>query len=184
MDYYIDIQVLPDLDISAPALMNNLFAKFHRSSAHSFPGQIAVSFPNYSRSLGDVLRLHGSFSSLNQFMALPWLKGLRDYTLVGEVGVVPDDIKGYRNVYRVQKKSVDNRRKRSVKKGWLSEEEAIHRIPDKAQPKLTLPYLQIKSLSSQQCMRIYVALGDIVPDPAIGTLNSYGLSKTATVPWF
>ena len=46
MDYYLDIQVQPDLEISAPALMNNLFAKFHRNMAQAMLGEIAVSFPN------------------------------------------------------------------------------------------------------------------------------------------
>lgn len=184
MDHYLDIQVLPDLDISAPALMNNLFAKFHRSMAQALPGEVAVSFPKYHRSLGDVLRLHGTEESLNQLMALPWLKGLRDYTQVSELREVPADIKGYRSVYRVQKKSVNNRRKRSVAKGWLSEEEAIHRIPDEAQQTLKLPFLQFKSLSSQQNMRVYVALGELLSEPTKGPVNSYGLSRTATVPWF
>ncbi|KOO04495.1 type I-F CRISPR-associated endoribonuclease Cas6/Csy4 [Vibrio nereis] len=184
MDYYLDIQVLPDLDISAPALMNNLFAKFHRSMTQTLPGDIAVSFPKYHRSLGDVLRLHGTEQNLSQLMALQWLKGLRDYTDVSDIRSVPTDVKGYRNVYRVQKKSVHNRRKRSIAKGWLSEEEAIHRIPDEAQKMLKLPFLQLKSLSSQQNMRVYVALGELLSEPTTGPINSYGLSKTATVPWF
>ena len=184
MDYYLDIQVQPDLEISAPALMNNLFAKFHRNMAQAMLGEIAVSFPKYNRTLGDVLRLHGREAILNQLMTRPWLKGLRDYTKVSAVCKVPADIKGYRSVYRVQKKSVNNRRKRSVAKGWLSEEEALHRIPDDTQQVLKLPFLQFKSLSSHQNIRVYVALGELLSEQRIGYINSYGLSRTATVPWF
>ncbi|WP_087018368.1 type I-F CRISPR-associated endoribonuclease Cas6/Csy4 [Thaumasiovibrio subtropicus] len=184
MDYYLDIHVNPDPEISAAALMNNLFAKFHRAVSQHLPGEIAVSFPKYQRSLGDVLRLHGSENGLNQFMALPWLKGLGDYTELSPTTAVPTEVKGYRNVYRVQKKSVHNRRKRSIAKGWLTEEEALHRIPDSAEATLKLPFLQFKSLSSQQMMRVYIGLGELQPHPAQGTLNSYGLSKTQTVPWF
>ncbi|PSU36289.1 type I-F CRISPR-associated endoribonuclease Cas6/Csy4 [Photobacterium lutimaris] len=184
MNYYLDIQLQPDLEISAPALMNNLFAIFHRSTAQALPGKIAVSFPRYHRSLGDLLRLHGTDVNLNQLMALPWLKGLRDYIKVSAVQKVPADIKGYRSIYRVQKKSVNNRRKRSITKGWLTEEEALHCIPDEGQQELKLPFLQFKSLSSRQNMRVYVALGELLSEPKTGPINSYGLSRVTTVPWF
>lgn len=131
MDFYLDIHLEPDLEISAPALLNNLFAKFHRAMAQRCNGEIGVSFPAYHRyGLGDILRLHGSESALNTLMATLWLKGLRDYTSVKDIRAVPHKIKGYQTVYRVQQKSVDNKRKRSVRKGWLTEEEALQQISE------------------------------------------------------
>lgn len=184
MDYYLDIQVEPDLEISTPALLNNLFAKFHRVLAKSCKGQVAVSFPRYGRVLGDVLRIHGPESAIQLLMAQPWLKGLRDYTKVGDILPVPSDIIGFRTVSRVQRKSPQNLRKRSIAKGWLTEEEARHKIPDTKQLKLDLPFLQLQSLSNKNVLRIYVKHGDITQKAVIGEYSSYGFSAQATVPWF
>ncbi|MCW8332093.1 type I-F CRISPR-associated endoribonuclease Cas6/Csy4 [Photobacterium sp. SDRW27] len=184
MDHYLDIRVEPDLEITAPALMNNLFAKFHRTMAQVCHGRVAVSFPYHARTLGDVLRLHGRRDALELLMAQPWLKGLRDYTRVGEILPVPREIEGYRCVSRVQKKSPRNLRRRSVAKGWLTEEEALQQIPDSRHPQLTLPYLQLQSLSSKNVMRIYIRHGEISQLTAEGEYSSYGLSRQATIPWF
>ena len=184
MDHYLDIRVEPDPEITAPALMNNLFAKFHRTMAQVCHGRVAVSFPRHARTLGDVLRLHGNRHALELLMAQPWLKGLRDYTKIGNILPVPEKVKGYRTVSRVQKKSPHNLRKRSVAKGWLTEEEARQQIPDSRQPQLSLPYLQLQSLSSKSVMRIYVRHGEITSQAAEGKFSSYGLSRQATIPWF
>ncbi|UAB71341.1 type I-F CRISPR-associated endoribonuclease Cas6/Csy4 [Vibrio sp. SCSIO 43132] len=184
MDHYLDIQVEPDIELSAPALLNNLFAKFHRTVAQTCKGQIAVSFPKQQKTLGNTLRLHGSYHHLSILMEQPWLKGLRDYTQVGSISPVPESILGYRTVSRVQKKSPQNMRKRSIKKGWLSAGEAIHRIPDTAQSLLALPYLQLRSLSNKNVMRIYIKLGEVSQTQTAGEFSSYGLSRTATIPWF
>ena len=45
MLYYIDIQVLPDLETSAAVLMNNLFSKLHRQIATVGNGAVGISFP-------------------------------------------------------------------------------------------------------------------------------------------
>lgn len=184
MDHYLDIQVEPDLEITAPALLNNLFAKFHRAMSQYCAGKIAVSFPLYKASLGDTLRLHGSQPNLEQLMMQPWLKGLRDYTNVSAIMPVPKDIIGYRTVHRVQKKSPHNLRKRAVAKGRMTEQEALTKIPDSLQERLTLPFLQIQSLSSQQVMRIYVSHGEIQSEAVTGVFSSYGMSRTSTIPWF
>lgn len=184
MDYYLDIQIEPDLEITAPALLNNLFAKFHRVMAQTCKGQVAVSFPKYDRVLGDVLRLHGSKPAIELLMEQPWLKGLRDYIQVGDVLPVPSDLIGYRTVSRVQKKSSQNLRKRSIAKGWLTEEEARHKIPDTKQSPLDLPYLQLQSLSNKNVLRIYVKHGVITQQAVSGEYSSYGFSSQATIPWF
>ena len=184
MDHYLEIQVLPDLDISAPALMNNLFAKFHRVVAQRGCGEVGVSFPNYDKTLGNLLRLHGTQSSLSHLMSETWLKGLRDYTKVSEVLAVPSEIKGFRCIGRIQQKSPQNMRKRSINKGWKTNEEALEILPDSKQKLLDLPYLQIQSLSSKQQMRIYIKQGKLQKTASAGTFSSYGLSRITSVPYF
>ncbi len=184
MDYYLDITLLPDPEFEKQVLLNALFSKFHRGMSQTVPGEIGVSFPDFDKRLGVRLRLHGSAESLDKLMAAGWMKGLGDYTRVSDIQVVPADCQ-YRTVRRVQAKSAWNKRKRSIAKGWLSEEEAEAKIPDDQQKSLKhLPFLQIKSLSNGNVMRIYVEHGELQGTPQEGTRNSYGLSSTATIPWF
>ncbi|MEZ8147728.1 type I-F CRISPR-associated endoribonuclease Cas6/Csy4 [Enterovibrio norvegicus] len=184
MDSYIDIVVLPDAEITSPALMNNLFAKLHRALVELASGDVAVSFPKYGKMLGNILRLHGTRDALDRLMVQPWLKGLRDYTSVSDISPVPDNVQGYRSTFRVQQKSPQNIRKRAISKGWLSEEEALHKIPDSKQKRLSLPFIQIKSQSTNQEVRLFVERGELLDKPETGHFSSYGFSRTATTPWF
>ena len=85
-------------------------------------------------------------------------------------------------VRRVQAKSAHNKRRRSVAKGWLSEEEAQVRIPDAQQKAMSLPYAEMHSLSTQSRMRLYIEHGPLLDKPVAGMFNAYGLSTTATIP--
>lgn len=183
MDYYLDITVLPDPEFKETVLLNALFAKLHRALGQLGEGKIGVSFPRFGKTLGDQLRLHGTAASLDRLMACNWTQGLKDYTAWSELSPVPADVQ-YRTVRRIQKKSAHNKRKRSIHKGWLTEEEAKLRIPDAQQQTLKLPYTQIKSLSNGNSMRVYIEHGKIQPQAVPGEFSSYGLSPTATIPWF
>ncbi len=183
MEYYLDIHLLPDPEFSEQELLNALFAKFHRAMNNVAQGQVAVSFPKVAKRLGGTLRLHGSKSALDVLMTENWLQGMKDYCQCSGITAVPATCQ-YRTVKRVQAKSAYNKRKRSVTKGWLTAEEAEKQIPDSQQRKLNLPYLEVKSLSNGNRMRVYVEHGSLQTQPQQGILNSYGLSSDVTVPWF
>lgn len=184
MDYYIDIEVLPDPEFLETTLMNALFAKLHRALVQVSYGEIGVSFPDVAKNLGSVLRVHGTEAALSRLSELNWLQGLRDYTAVSAPQKVSATAQ-HRVVRRVQAKSnVARLRRRSVKKGWLTEEEAIAKIPLTNEKTLRLPYLQLKSGSTQQAFRLFVEHGPLLDRPIVGEFSAYGLSNTATVPWF
>ncbi len=183
MDYYIDIKVLPDPEFKETVLLNALFSKLHRALGQVAEGRVGVSFPDATKLLGNKIRLHGTQTDLTKLMGVNWLQGLRDYAHQSEVKKIPDKV-SYKIVRRVQAKSAHNKRKRSVAKGWLSEAEAIQLIPDTQQKMLRLPFLQIKSLSNGNLMRIYVEHSKELDGAVVGTFTSYGFSSTATVPWF
>ncbi len=42
----------------------------------------------------------------------------------------------------------------------------------------------MKSLSSQQQFKLFIRHGDLLTEPVKGEFSSYGLSATATIPWF
>lgn len=184
MDHYLEIRVLPDPEFNAGMLLAALFAKLHRALGARGKGDIGVSFPHYGTTLGDCLRLHGSASALNELEATSWRKGLSDYCQCGAVMPVPD-VKAWRTVNRIQVKSSPQRLlRRSVRKGWLTEEEALARLQTLPEARTSLPYLHIKSLSTVQPFRLFVSHGELLNAPVNGTFSSYGLSAVATIPWF
>jgi CRISPR-associated endonuclease Csy4 len=184
MGHYIDIKILPDTEFSPSLLMNALFAKFHRVLAEAGHGEIGVSFPQAQKTLGDSLRLHGSQDDLERITAIGWLKGLTDYTQVTAITAVPDNCR-YRVVKRVQaKSSVERMYRRSVKKGWLTAEEAETRMNASKEQQLKLPFVQLKSHSSGQTFRLFIQQGKFLDTPMKGEFSAYGLSDAATVPWF
>ena len=183
MDHYVDIQVLPDPEFLETTLMNELFSKLHRALGKHGQGKIGVSFPDHGKTLGARIRLHGGKKALEEFMQTQWITGMTDYCRVSDVRPVPPQT-SFCTVKRVQAKSVYNKRKRSVAKGWLDESEAQKCIPDSQQRTLDLPYAQLRSLSNGNMMRVYIEHGEPVQQSVAGSFSAYGLSSTATVPWF
>lgn len=184
MEHYIDIKVLPDTEFSPSLLMNAFFAKFHRALVEGGHGEVGVSFPQAQKTLGDTVRLHGSLDALQRLMAISWLKGLTDYTCVTAITAVPDNCQ-YRIVKRVQaKSSVERMYRRSVKKGWLTAEEAETRMNAGKEQQLKLPFVQLKSQSSGQSFRLFIQQGKLLDTPVKGDFSAYALSDAATVPWF
>lgn len=187
MDSYIELQLLPDPEFPANMLMNALFAKLHRGLVSSGEGRIGVSFPDVAQKgigLGVRLRLHGTAPDLECLMAANWLQGMRDHLSCSPVNLVPANA-AYRIVRRVQAKSSPEReRRRLIARKGISAEAAVQAIPDSAAEMLRLPYLLLTSQSTEQQFRLFVEHLPVQKDAVWGTFSAYGLSSTATVPWF
>lgn len=184
MDSYLEIQVLPDPEFGQDMLMAALMAKLHRALGARGKGDIGVSFPAHSVKPGDRLRLHGAAEALRELESMAWRKGLKDYCTATGIAAVPGQVQ-WRTVSRAQVKSSPRRLlRRSVRKGWITGEEAENRLVAIRPQTLSLPYLQMKSLSSQHYFRLFICHGKLVDTPVSGIFSSYGLSATATIPWF
>ncbi|MBJ3814240.1 type I-F CRISPR-associated endoribonuclease Cas6/Csy4 [Shimwellia pseudoproteus] len=184
MDSYQDIRVLPDPEFTEAQLLAALFAKLHRALGTRGKGDIGVSFPEYDKTPGGVLRLHGERGALEALEATRWRGGLNDYSAGSAIQAVPVDAV-WRTVSRVQVKSSAGRLlRRSVRKGWLTEEEACQRLLSARDSVSRLPFIQMRSLSSGQSFRLFISLGAVAAAPVSGTFTSYGLSAVATIPWF
>jgi CRISPR-associated endonuclease Csy4 len=185
MDSYLDLTLRADPEFPQSQLLNALYAKLHRGLVSTHSNAIAMVFPKTSaKSLGSCLRLFGTKAVLEAFMAQPWLTGMRDHLLITDVLAIPADAK-HRRVQRVQAKSNPERlRRRHMKRHGLSAEAARAKIPDTVAQSLNEPFLQLSSASTGQRFRLFLRLGPIVAHPETGVFNTYGLSQTATVPWF
>ena len=191
MSHFMDIQVLPDPELPAHVLLSALYAKLHRALVldDDNAGGIAVCFPGYSPrpgavGLGSILRLLGSERALQALASSGWLGSLRDQVSITAVEAVPTGAT-YRGLRRLQAKSNPERlRRRLIKRHGIDEIEAARRIPDSAAEMLKLPFLQLRSSSTGQGFRLFLQLGPVQTSAASGTFNTYGLSASATIPWF
>ena len=191
LSHYIDLHLRPDPEATPTHLLAALYTRLHRALAAAQtapvgPG-IAVGFPGYDGSchtLGDCLRLYGSEAALQPWAAGTWLGSLRDHVRATAPLPVPAHT-AHRMLRRIQVKSSPERlRRRLMKRHQLSEEQAHQRIPDSVGRMTDLPYVQLASTSTAQQFKLFLALGPALAQPQAGNFNTYGLSATATVPWF
>ncbi|MFC3022820.1 type I-F CRISPR-associated endoribonuclease Cas6/Csy4 [Vibrio zhugei] len=185
MDYFFEIKVMADPEFSAPVLMNALFSKLHRALVSVSQGDIAVSFPLLNaRNLGQILRIHGSLAALTKLEALSWRKGLSDYTQASDIQPIPATDQ-HCLVSRVHaKNNIDNLRRRAMKRHSISYQEACQQLPEDKTKRLDLPFVQIKSQSTGETFRLFIQQTRCPASQADQAFSKYGLSNTASVPWF
>lgn len=187
MDHYLDIRLRPDPEAAPATVMDVLFGKLHLALAGRPTGNIGVSFPGAvpdRAGLGGVLRLHGTAAVLGELMGTRWLAGLLDHVEAGPIAVVPAGA-AHRVVRRVQTKSNAERiRRRQMRRHGYDAAQARERVPDTVERSLTLPYLNLRSASTAQVFRLFIEQGPVQTTPMTGGFSAYGLSSSATVPWF
>ncbi len=188
--HYIDITLLPDPEFSHAHLLGALVAKLHRALVQGQTADIGVSYPKHigqpltKRTLGAVLRLHGTLEALQRLMGQDWLKGMRDHTQVGELLPVPANAQ-HRTVRRRQfKTNVDRLRRRRMQRKGETAEQAAAAIPDTVERRPDLPFVQLRSSSTGQPFCLYVEHGPLLAQGVPGAFNAYGIGNDATVPWF
>ena len=196
LGYYIELRLRPDPEVAPTHLLAALYTRVHRALAAQGSTNIAVTFPDYSaerHALGERLRLHGSEADLQPWATGQWMGSMRDHISAAPLAPVPAGAR-HRTLRRVQVKSSPERLRRrlmkhlQVKDVQLSEEQACAqaraRIPDGAARTTNLPYVQLASTSTAQQFKLFLALGEEQNNVQTGEFNAYGLSTTATVPWF
>ena len=205
MDAYLDIKLLPDPEFPATVLLNALYAKLHRALAKSKRRDIAVSFPGYrenpkpnptskastkpTANLGTRLRLHGTSTALRELMALEWLQGMHDHLTLSDIAPIPAQVQ-HIAIRRKQAESDGERVRRRLIRRYaqrhnVSEAEAATHVPvAKPAEFLNLPFLMLKSQSTGQQFRLFINITPAQAEASTGDFNAYGLSQTATVPWF
>ena len=185
MTHYQDIYLIPDEMTNASVLMNMLFSRLHVALVQLRKSDIGVSFPEADKTLGTCLRLHGQLPALLELDALAWPGPLASHIYKKNVLPVPERVQGYRTVRRRQFKSSPERlRKRFAQRHNLSLEEASQRIPDNVAQMTNLPFVQMKSASTGQRFRLFVEHGILKDQATSGVFSMYGMSATATIPWF
>ena len=183
MTHYFDIRLLPDTEIPSTVLMNAIYTKLHKVLFDLTSSNIGVSFPKYKKTLGNGLRIHGEKSVLNDLQGLDWIGGMKGYCQIGDIVPVPTNAK-HRTVSRIQTTMSQSKLNRLLKRGSITEDEAKSYKTKMLTRGLDNPYLELQSGSNGQRHRRYIEFGPLLDNPVEGNFDQFGLSKTATIPWF
>jgi CRISPR-associated endonuclease Csy4 len=183
MDYFIDIQVKPDANIRENVLLNRVFTQFHKALHALNSNSIGVSFPNYKVKLGNVLRIHATKEMLETLYASNWLDDLSGHYKSASIRPVPEEVQ-YRTVSRKQANMTQAKLRRLIKRGSIRESEIQSYKAQMFKRGLDNPYLELESASNGHKHRRFLEFGQLLDKPQTGTFDCFGLSRTATIPWF
>lgn len=183
MESYLDIKIVPDAEVPIYFIRNKIYTKLHKALSTLNTTDIGVSFPSYKVKLGSIIRIHATQNRLTELQALNWLGGLSGYCDVSEVQLVPDDV-SYRTVSRKQSNMTAAKLRRLIKRGTINAEEANQYKAKMFTKGLDNPYLELESSSNGNKHRRYLEFGEVLEKSVNGEFDQFGLSKTATIPWF
>lgn len=189
---YIEITLLPALEISQPFLLSKLFTAIHMKLVEMKDEKgnvdIGLSFPEYSdanKTLGTKLRLFAQTREvLERFDVKTTLKIYSEYAHFTSIREVPDKVSSYVQFKRIQPPATrDQLAKRKAKRMNLTYDEAAETFPTYAPDRITLPYVVIKSKSTNEGFSLFVKKEQtLTKEPFI--FNTYGLSKGGSLPDF
>lgn len=183
MDHFIDIQIKPDAEMRENLLLNKVYTKLHKRLCELKSTDIGISFPQFNVILGKVIRIHSSEQKLTELQAAQWLDGLAGYCMINPVQNIPDDVQ-HRVISRIQSNMTESKLRRLIKRGSISANEVKAYKAKMFQKGLDNPYLDLESASNGHIHRRYLQFGELLTEPVSGVFDQFGLSKTATVPWF
>jgi len=199
MKHYLDITLLPDAEANLGFLWQKIYGQLHIALADvknaDGNSDIAVSFPEYGSKafpLGNKLRLLATTQEKLQKLDVPkWLNRLSDYCHWTSIKEVPE-VNQYACFSRKQfKTNIERRARRRILKTKEPLEVAIADLKKKgfSDQESQLPFITLESSAKiendnrKHKFRLFIERS-ILEKPEIGDINCYGLSKTATVPWF
>ncbi|NOQ13423.1 MAG: type I-F CRISPR-associated endoribonuclease Cas6/Csy4 [Methyloprofundus sp.] len=183
MNHYIDILIKPDEEMRENLLLNKVYAKFHKALFILQANDLAVSFPQYKIILGKKLRIHGTESKLAELQASEWLGGLSGYCDVSAIQAVPDEVL-YRTISRKQPNMSVAKLRRLQGRDSIKQAEIKGYQAKMFEQGLDNPYLELESTSNGHKHRRYLVFGKLSKESSAGKFDFFGLSKTASIPWF
>ena len=198
MNFYQEITLIPDAEISPYFLWSKVYTQLHIALAHvknqhGVDG-IGISFPNYKyeekdgktfATLGNKLRIFANTGDELDKLALPvWLDRLIDYVHLTSIKEVGDKATGHVIVRRYRYKDFDKKVSEFAKFKGISDQEALaHCLAHKRAIK-HYPFITLKSQTTQNDYKLSI-WQEVAKDEKSGSLNTYGMnnqSDAVTVP--
>lgn len=192
MNYYMEITLQPDIDIDVHFLWTKVYQQLHLGLVEmqdsNGKAPIGLAWPGYDAAkhqLGDKLRLLAATEAeLERFNARQWLNRLSDHVHLTGIRNVPKYIQSHACYYRIQPKSSNARlARRKAKRENISYEQALTTLEKFKEQRSDAPYVQLKSLSSDERFRLFIGYREVT-EPMNSGFNTYGLSQQSSVPIF
>ncbi len=184
MNYYFDLLFRPDEEVPIYFIRNKVFSKLHKTLYDLKSNDMGVSFPKLNlKKLGNILRLHSNQKNLEKLQATNWLGGLSGYCQITEIKPIPDKVK-YRTISRKQANMTEAKLRRLIKRGSISVDDTKKYKAKMFTQGLDNAYLELDSSSNGHKHRRYIEFGRLQDISINGKFDYFGLSKTATIPWF
>ena len=193
MKYYIEIILLSSNEIPLYFLWEKVYQQIHLALVESQEPKgkvsIGVSFPEYNvkeHKLGNKLRLF-SFNrdEIETLDIHRWLSRLKDYVHVSGIREVLGNINEYAFFKRIQTKSSNSRlARRKARRDGISYEEALSFFNKHLEKNSDLPYIQMKSISSDKRYRLIIGYEKVDKTSNNEGFSTYGLSSSSSVPIF
>lgn len=154
--------------------------------------EYGISFPQYDaqlNALGCKLRVFAETDErLKCLNLLHWLERLHDYCRCTPIEPIPQGVR-YARFKRKQftnnpKRLARRRITRLTKQGKHETlEQALAYYSGHDEKKTRLPFIYLDSKTWKTRLPLFIER-ELVSEPVQGSFSCYGLSKTATVPWF
>jgi CRISPR-associated endonuclease Csy4 len=183
MKYFIDIKLLSSKKMTVDRLLEKVYSRNHGILSKNNITNIAVSFPEQVVKLGSLFRIHGEKSDLEELSLKECLDDFKSNYYVSPIQAVPEGAM-HRTVYRVQQNMTESKLRRLISRGSISKDEIKSYRMKMLKGGLAEGFIDLESRSTEQRYRHYIAFGELQDTEVKGEFNSFGLSKTATIPWF
>lgn len=212
MKYYLDITLLPEVDITLGFIWQKVYQQVHIALVDNKVGEnesvIAVGFPGYGKQafpLGNKLRLLANTEpQLTQLNIEKWLNRFEDYVHIKSIKPVPENV-AYAAFVRQQvkgeariEKDMLSKAARWSKKSGQSIDTCLVEL-EKSRPKATnsLPFIWLESQETKKRgeesyskFPLFIKKVDVA-EQQTGVFNCYGLSanhnseeKLVSIPQF
>jgi CRISPR-associated endonuclease Csy4 len=205
MKAYLEITLLPDVEIPLNFLLQKVYQQLHlkfvemKDQKHIPPAPlqrgessqpVGVSFPKYdaaANTLGDKIRLFApDVATLERFNAKQTLRKLSDYVHVTSIRDVPPNVKTFACFQRLQIKSSNLRlARRKAKRENVDVEIALFNLKNFGEHKtVEPPFVWIQSVSNGEKFKLFIVYNEQANDNRAVGFGTYGLSCKSTVPIF
>jgi CRISPR-associated endonuclease Csy4 len=196
MKYYLEITLIENQTCNLYTLWSQVYTQLHLALVEvaDEEGKVSIgfSFPEYHYDemanigfLGTKCRLFAlDEPTLTQLDLGKWLSRLTDNLHCTAIRMVPNIVDGYARYQKLSKKTnLERQARRYAKRKGLSLEEALVKYADFEPFRENFPFVQLKSLSSQQSFRLVIRKTQEA-ELKTGKFNTYGLSTNLTLPEF
>lgn len=198
MNFYQEITLIPDAEITPYFLWSKVYTQLHIALAdvknqHGIDG-IGISFPNYKyeekdgktfATLGNKLRIFAHTADELEKLALPvWLARLVDYVHLSSIKEVGDKATGHVIVKRYRYKDFDKKVTAFAQFKGISQKAALAHCCEHKRPIKRYPFITLKSETNHSDFKLSI-WQEATQHPKTGGFNTYGINNqtnNVTVP--